>query len=188
MASSIYQCTLQQEKQSSYYRIELLVVLLHLITFIVYAVTQYPNSAGWAYIGIIAAIIYLVLFFLNKKQSVKPVILALPIYVFALFWISAGVYWLAILVFLFDSFAVISKKKIAIVFEEQYVLYKSFPQRIFAWNTLNNVILKDGMLTIDFKNDKLIQQLIEDTDIDEVTFNQFCSHQLKIAAFQPRSE
>lgn len=187
MALSQYKFTLQQEKQSSYQRIDLLVVLLHLITFIVYAVSIYPNGAMGAYMGIVAAIIYLTLFSLNKSKPFTTIILPLPLFVFALFWISTGVYWMGILVFLFATFALVSRKKIIVIFEQQNIVYQSFPKRTFNWNSLNNVILKDGMLTIDFKNNKIIQQLIEEKNIDETAFNQFCLYQLQIADTSPQT-
>jgi hypothetical protein len=39
------------------------------------------------------------------------------------------------------------------------------------------VILKDGILTIDFRNDKLIQQEISES-INEPEFNEFCRDSL----------
>jgi hypothetical protein len=46
---------------------------------------------------------------------------------------------------------------------------------------LNNAILKDGILTIDFKNNRVLQAEIEDrmNDVNEVEFNDFCRQQLK---------
>ncbi|MBL0146328.1 MAG: hypothetical protein IPP48_11770 [Chitinophagaceae bacterium] len=42
---------------------------------------------------------------------------------------------------------------------------------------MNNVVVKDNILTLDFKSDKLIQEeIIEDADINEPAFNSFCSN------------
>jgi len=59
--------------------------------------------------------------------------------------------------------------------------YTSFPVRAIQWNELNNVILKDGILTIDFRNNKIVQAEIDDVSntINEKEFNDFCSQQLK---------
>ena len=53
-------------------------------------------------------------------------------------------------------------------------------QREVNWDEVNNVILKDGLLTIDFKNNKLFQHIIlnSDEDISEKEFNEFCNQQL----------
>ena len=58
-----------------------------------------------------------------------------------------------------------------------YVFYK----KTHEWAALNNVILKDRILTIDFKNDHLLQSEIanESFDIDEKLFNRFCMEQLQ---------
>ena len=48
------------------------------------------------------------------------------------------------------------------------------------WKDISNVVLKDGILTIDLKNNKLIQSVIskESADINEREFNLFCKEQL----------
>ena len=33
-----------------------------------------------------------------------------------------------------------------------------FPFKYFSWEEVNNIILRDNMLTIDFKNNKIIQR------------------------------
>lgn len=181
MATPVYQFTLQQEKQSSYQRIELLVVVLHLITFIIYAITKLPGNIVTPVLGILAAGIYLLLYYLNTQKESRSNLLELPIYLFALFWLQEGVYLMSLLVFVFSCFATIFKKKITILADESRILYNSFPKKTFDWKSLNNVVLKDGMLTIDFKNNRIIQHLIEEKHIDETAFNQFCVQQLQTA-------
>jgi phosphoglycerol transferase MdoB-like AlkP superfamily enzyme len=52
--------------------------------------------------------------------------------------------------------------------------------RIVVWNELSNVIKKHDLLTLDFKNNKLLQvQIINADHIDEEEFNEFCQQQLK---------
>ena len=67
-----------------------------------------------------------------------------------------------------------------VTINEGQITYPSFPKRKIQWNELNNIILKDGLFTIDFKNDNLIQQMIEDRagSINEKEFNEFCQQQL----------
>lgn len=50
-----------------------------------------------------------------------------------------------------------------------------FIKRNISWQTLNNIVLKDGIFTIDFKNDKLIQESIENefSVLEESEFNEF---------------
>ena len=46
----------------------------------------------------------------------------------------------------------------------------------YSWNEFSNIILKDGLLTLDFKNNKLIQVAIDEEKmtVDENEFNEFC--------------
>jgi hypothetical protein len=66
-------------------------------------------------------------------------------------------------------------------FNTNNIRYTSFPVRSIDWDQLNNAILKDGILTIDFKNNRVLQAEIEDrmNDVNEVEFNDFCRQQLK---------
>ena len=89
--------------------------------------------------------------------------------------------WIALIYFL----AVISEKQvkfpIEIAFDEEEIVFNSFPKKYYYWSDLSNVILKDGMLTIDFHSNKLIQKEIEThTSIKtEQEFNEFCINRLK---------
>ena len=51
--------------------------------------------------------------------------------------------------------------------------------RIIEWSQLTNVIKRDDLLTLDFKNNRLMQvQIINADDVPENEFNQFCRAQL----------
>ncbi|OYY22402.1 MAG: hypothetical protein B7Y69_06810, partial [Sphingobacteriia bacterium 35-40-8] len=57
----------------------------------------------------------------------------------------------------------------------------SFPKKHILWEELNNVVIKDGLLTIDFKNNKLLQKEIQSGSNakDEQDFNEFCRNKLQ---------
>ena len=46
---------------------------------------------------------------------------------------------------------------------------------------MGNVVLKDGILTLDFKSNKIFQSELKEneTPVDEQKFNQFCTEQLQ---------
>ncbi len=70
-----------------------------------------------------------------------------------------------------------------VAFDTEELVFNTVPKRKYMWNDVSNVVLKEGILTIDLKNNKLIQKEI-DADIseaDEQDFNDFCRHQLKKA-------
>lgn len=68
-------------------------------------------------------------------------------------------------------------------FDNDEVVFNSFPTKKYSWNEINNVILKSGMLTIDFKNNKLIQGEVNN-DVSsqlESEFNNYCKERLNAA-------
>ncbi len=68
-----------------------------------------------------------------------------------------------------------------IVSEKNIILPGLSGDRIVEWNQLSNVIKKNDLLTIDFKNNRLIQvQVINADHIGEDEFNQFCQQQLTV--------
>ena len=51
--------------------------------------------------------------------------------------------------------------------------------RIIEWNELTHVIKKHDLLSFDFKNNKLVQIQVTDTDeFNDDEFNRFCQHRL----------
>ena len=88
-------------------------------------------------------------------------------YRFALLLAAAGWYilpqgkWLALIYLI----AALLEKQVKfpqeVAFDENEIVFNTLPRKTYRWNDLNGVILKDGMLTIDFKNNRLIQRRIE---------------------------
>ena len=73
-----------------------------------------------------------------------------------------------------------AKKDFTVKVAKNGVEFSGLPNRTFNWSDLNNLILKDNLLTIDFKNDKVIQQYLpENNQIKEQDFNDFCKACLK---------
>jgi len=52
-------------------------------------------------------------------------------------------------------------------------------QRIIEWTQLTNLVKKDDLLTLDFKNNRLMQvEILNADEVPENEFNQFCLQQL----------
>jgi hypothetical protein len=70
-----------------------------------------------------------------------------------------------------------AKYPLEIGFTNESIVINTLFKKSFSWQELNNVILKDGMLTLDFKNNHIIQKETVDEDepdADEDEFNAFC--------------
>ncbi|MEO5892804.1 MAG: hypothetical protein ABIQ31_21320 [Ferruginibacter sp.] len=75
-------------------------------------------------------------------------------------------------------FKFLNRKPMILVTGEGVTVKKLLSSPAYQWNEFSNIILKDNLLTIDFKNNKLIQVSIDESKmtIDEKEFNEFCSH------------
>ena len=60
--------------------------------------------------------------------------------------------------------------------------FNTLIKKKYSWKDIDNVVLKDGLLTIDFKNNKLFQKEIdgEDKEADEEEFNNWVRGKLLI--------
>lgn len=67
-----------------------------------------------------------------------------------------------------------------IAFDPMGIVINSFPKKHFPWSDIQNAIIKDDIITIDFKNNKLIQKNINEpvTASIEQEFNAFCKEQI----------
>jgi len=70
--------------------------------------------------------------------------------------------------------------ELIIVSESNVILPALTGHRIIEWSQLTNVIKRDDLLTLDFKNNRLMQVQIINDDVPESEFNQFCRQQLAV--------
>lgn len=147
----------------------------------------------------IAAIVYRTddYYFLNLTAAILLVIAAVFIrFLLEKFRIKKFILLLAAAIVLFIatrsfSFAIIllvygylvkflTQKPLVSVSTEGIKLTKLFNTTLHKWADFSNVILKDGLLTLDFQNNKLLQVNIDAgaKPVDELAFNNFCRMQL----------
>lgn len=93
-----------------------------------------------------------------------------------------GLWWLAFPLLILAFIEKPAKADLEIGFSTKRIVMNSLVRRAFEWEELNNVMLKDDLLTMDFKNNKIIQrQTIEDDpDASEDEFNKWCAEQLSL--------
>jgi hypothetical protein len=91
--------------------------------------------------------------------------------------------WLIIPFFIMALMEAQAKYPLEIGFYSDGVVLNSLFNKKFPWSTLQSVILKDGILTLDFINNKLIQKEVlddDDPDAREDEFNDYCRSKLLI--------
>ncbi|HVS98338.1 MAG TPA: hypothetical protein VHE54_17720 [Puia sp.] len=109
----------------------------------------------------------------------------------ALGWIGlTAVHWIGSVFLVLAFLEYQTKRPLEIGFHDDHVVINSLIKRRFTWSDFNNVVLRDGLLTLDFSNNRLIQKEVaddeEEDDADEEEFNAFCRARL-IAAGRPRN-
>ncbi|TMI94816.1 MAG: hypothetical protein E6H08_08160 [Bacteroidetes bacterium] len=169
---------LKNEKEISYKRIGIFLLVLNLVGILF--ITYLKDFESWipfimAAIAVLAASTFL--YFKNKNEKA---ILSGAFLLLSVAWIITGYWVVSVLDILFLTLHVAALQKPIVSISESQVIYPSFPKKKIDWKELSNLILKDGLLTIDFKNNRIIQQHIADISsaIDEKEFNDFCRQQL----------
>jgi uncharacterized membrane protein len=180
---AMFEVVLRNTKSKQYYSMMLFIVLLNIAVFIItffYSGDRFIRMA--AVTGAVLSLIALLVDLAVRRKGVDNTRLRNSAMVIsACTWIFIGNYWAfalcVLLLFLFSA----ARRRLAVQIGQKFVLYPSFPQRRIEWSELNNIILKDGLLTIDFKNDKLLQsEIIESSaGLNEQEFNEFCRQQLR---------
>lgn len=97
------------------------------------------------------------------------------------FFLGEKIAGLSLILFSILAFSVL--KKLMIVFDKNGITYPSLPKKQIKWKETDNVQLKDNVLTIDLKNNKLMQFTLKDTenpDLDEVNFNSYVKECMSI--------
>ncbi len=130
-------------------------------------------------ISYLSLIFFLVKHFTKKLTSFSPEI---SFIILSICWLLLGKILFAASILCFAVIGFYTYKQFKIIFSPEKILYPSFPKKTYLWSEVNNVMLKDNVLTIDLKNNKLIQAVVEkgsSDKIDEADFNKFCLEWLK---------
>lgn len=96
--------------------------------------------------------------------------------------------WLSFLFIILALLEYQAKYSLEIGFTDSQVVINSLFKKRYAWNQFDNIVLKDGLITLDFKNNKILQRELvddEENEADEDEFNQYCREQLKKAEHFP---
>ena len=169
---------LKNENQKTYTVISWLVIALNFAAFVYIGLAGSSKISNLPYFS--AGLLAVMFFsrFISKREAFENDSISLAFGIVIISWIVLQFYWAAIIIIILFLFQDISRRKLVVLFFDDSIIYPSFPKRTIEWKELNNVVLKDGYLTIDFKNNKIFQnEIISPTS--EIDFNEFCEEQLK---------
>ncbi|MET0635068.1 MAG: hypothetical protein ABWZ25_03505 [Chitinophagaceae bacterium] len=178
-----YRLILKNEKRKFYKSFSVFILVMNALAICLF-LYYLPQTTAQQVTGIIAAVLAISVIVYREKMvgrrhtdtGIYEVMVALAVYwaFIGYWWVAAGVIALAILYR-------IANRAPEVKITDHHIIYPSFPGRTIQWDTLNNVVLKDGLLTIDFRDNKLIQQLLDPSAIvsNEHEINEFCRERLK---------
>lgn len=178
-----FELILKNERIKAYKTFILFFILLNIIFLVALAITTEDISTRSKVVLalLMTTISFAAEYFLQKKYKQYSARAAALLYL-VLVYLLVHYWWLTLCVMVISFLYIVSLRRLAVYINDRVIIYPSFPRKIFGWSDLNNIILKDGLLTIDFKNNKLAQAEIIDagnhSKVNEQEFNDFCKNQL----------
>jgi uncharacterized YccA/Bax inhibitor family protein len=180
-----YSFTLKDNNQKAYYLFTWFLFYVHVAAaaFTVNNTNEAVKLSMYILLGFYCTI-GIVFYVMRKRNKATETFSLLLAFFYAHFWLTqVGVLALVIFAGVFILVTVIKGKRTTVLFSLQGIeLTRVFKTIIFPWSAMDNVILKDNILTIDFKTNKLIQVEVanQGTVIDETAFNRFCHEQMQL--------
>lgn len=170
---------IKNPKTRFYYLITSIIVFIHVIVFVFLLFSDKYSHDSFGCLFLL--VLYLVMrLYISRKNKIRFYIDQIAYLILAASWLAMRNYELMAICIALGVLYHFSLQKIRFVFTESSFRKTNFPSVEYAWKDVENVILRDDILTIDFKNNKLIQcEIDEDTSINEREFNHFAIEQLK---------
>ncbi len=170
-----FDIAIKDNRQKSYLNFLLFSVLFNIMLF-----SWLLLSGEKKFILLSGLIFGICMMLIHLSKSWKKIPIA-PHFLWSIFmvcWVFQNE-WLP---FFLNAFFIVTaeylNRKIKIFVNEKEILIDTFPKKIFDWRDTENVLIKDGLMTIDLLNNKLYQFSVEGEVIDETHFNEFCLQQI----------
>ncbi len=96
--------------------------------------------------------------------------------------IQLPLWWLLCLMLAVFSFVEYRAMKLApsIIFSETEIVLKSVFRKKYLWFDIDHIILKDDLLTVDFRDNRILQKEVSST-VNEAAFNRWCLNKLNVS-------
>jgi len=170
-----YVVTLKRENPR---RTDLVSFLLLIFSFLVFSYEQIKQGfSGFLSIANLILLSGLLINLYASRQG-KDLHFRNWLLVAGLFWLGMPYFqWMSIPFVIFALLEAQAKYPLEIGFYSGGVVINSLFQKKILWSDLETVVLKDGLLTLDFKNNTLLQKEVlddDDPDAEEEEFNEYC--------------
>jgi energy-coupling factor transporter transmembrane protein EcfT len=117
-----------------------------------------------------------------QSSKGKKVYYSRALLIAALVWMKMPYFqWLTFVFIILALLEYQAKYALEIGFSDKEVVINSIFKKRYAWSAFDNIVLRDGIITLDFINNRIIQREVEDDEDDEADedeFNDYCKRQL----------
>jgi hypothetical protein len=191
MSKYNYIITVKQPDYKNANAISLLMLLLALFVFIYTTWTYWPSKA-YHNVAILYAIfssfitIWCIYCFTFAKRLKHVPYFRLALAAAAIGWFVEPLsnYWMGALYALAAIIERQVKFPAEIGVDDAGITFNSLPAKSYTWHAIDNMLLKDDIITIEFRNNKIYQKETE-ADVSpalEKEFNAFCNSKISEAA------
>lgn len=182
-----FELVLKNERIKAYKTFILFFIALNIIFLIAVAITtQDASTRTNSLVAVFITVFSFAAEYYLRKKSKQYSGKGAALFYFVLVYLLLHYWWMALGVIIVATLYTVSLRNLIVYVNPDQIIYPSFPKKILKWSDLNNIILKDGLLTIDFKTNKLAQAEVmrsdNDSAMNEQEFNDFCRNHLKLAA------
>jgi hypothetical protein len=180
-----YSFTLKDNNQKAYNQFTWFLFFLHVIAAAVFALNTADDKVKLSIYILLGFYCMLVIawFIFRKHSKALETFSLIMALLYANFWFqNAGIIAVIAFAVVYAAVTLVKGKRTTVLVAEDGIhLTRLFKTIIFPWTEMDNVILKDNILTIDFKTNKIIQvEIVEQSRaVDETGFNLFCTEQMQ---------
>ncbi|QEC66367.1 hypothetical protein FRZ67_03265 [Panacibacter ginsenosidivorans] len=173
-------------KNERYDQVRLLQVIFLAVMSIVFIVAAYYENNIFAFIWPML-LCFTIFIALNQQDFTRYKLFSFKNFLESGFvWTIIGsmlllTWWITLLVIIIAVMQSLVKKQYEVILDRQAIQINAKPPKNIEWQALQNIVIKDELLTIDYKNNKIFQaEIIPALSIigSEADFNDFCRLQL----------
>jgi hypothetical protein len=147
--------------------------------------TEWTNQKWTILVSMVSMMLFWAYNRFNKQATHQPYYrTSLFIAAIALYYLAGYPVWLAVLYVAAGIAEGLAKFPEEIGFNTDQVVFNTLPKKVYNWNEFSNVLIRDGVITIDFKNNRLFQKDLQEPVYAslEKEFNAYAQEQLRISA------
>jgi hypothetical protein len=171
-------------KRENAHKTDLVSLLLLIFSLLAFSLVQIRNGLNIFLCAGIVIVLSGILINLHSARKKKEMRFRYWLFAIGICWIGMPyLQWLIVPFFILALMEAQVKYPLEIGFYSEGAVLNSLFNRKFPWSSLQSVILKDGVLTLDFKNNNIIQKEVlddDDPDAPEDEFNDYCRSKLLI--------